>query len=477
MRHREEAVSDLYDVIIIGSGPGGYVAAIRAGQLGLKTAIIEKEHLGGTCLNVGCIPTKALLRSAEVLTTAREAKQFGVNVSDAQLDLPAVIARKEKVVLERRKGVEALMAKNKATVFAGAGSIAAPGKVLVTGKDGVQELTGKAVIIASGSAPKSLPFAQIDEQTIISSTGALNLTELPAHIAIIGAGAIGVEFASMLQEFGSKVTLIEALPQVLPLEDKESAAELARAFRSRGIRMLTAAKVGGVTKTAKGVTLKVTGSDGAVEDIEADKLLMAVGRRPVTEGLGLEALGVKMDRGFVVVDGHMRTNVKGVYAIGDCAVIEGQGAHLQLAHVASAEGILAVETIAGHDVKPLDYNAIPRAVYSHPEVASIGLTEEQAVAQGYSVKIGKFPMRASSKSGIIGERGGMVKLVIDAKYGEILGMHMVGPMATEIIAEIAVAKRLEATVEEIAHTVHAHPTVAEAVMEAAHAALGGAIHI
>lgn len=470
-------MSDVYDIIIIGSGPGGYVAAIRAGQLGLRTAIVEKEHLGGTCLNVGCIPTKALLRSAEVLTTARDARQFGVLAGDVQLDLAAVQARKDKIVLERRKGVEALMQKNKAAIYAGTGSIVAPGVVRVAGKDGQRELTAKTIIIATGSAPKSLPFAQIDEESIISSSGALALTELPAHIAIIGAGAIGVEFASLLQEFGSKVTLIEALPQILPLEDKESAAEVARAFRSRGIRMLPAARVGGVSKTASGVTVQVTGSDGVVEEIAADKLLMAVGRQPVTEGIGLEALGVKLDRGFIVVDGHMRTNVKNVYAIGDCVVVEGQGAHLQLAHVASAEGILAVEGIAGQAVKPLDYNAIPRAVYSHPEVASIGLTEEQAVQQGYAVTIGKFPLRASSKSGIIGERGGLVKLVVDAKYGEILGMHMVGPMATEIIAEIAVAKRLEATVEEIAQTVHAHPTVAEAVMEAAHAALGGAIHI
>jgi dihydrolipoamide dehydrogenase len=469
-------MSDVYDIVIIGSGPGGYVAAIRAGQLGLKTAIVEKEHLGGTCLNVGCIPTKVLLRSAEVLTLAREGKEFGVLADGVRLDLPTVIARKEKIVQERRKGVEALMAKNKATVYTGAGSIIGAGKVRVQGKDGAQVVEGRNIIIATGSAPKSLPFATIDEKTIISSTGALLLTDLPVHVAIIGAGAIGVEFASLLQEFGSKVTLIEALPQILPLEDKDAAAEVARAFRSRGIRMMTAAKVGSVTPSANGVTLQVTGSDGATEDIVADKLLMAVGRRPVTEGAGLETVGVKTDRGFVVVDGNMRSNVQGIYAIGDCITVAGQGAHLQLAHVASAEGILAVETIAGHTVKPLDYNAIPRAVYSHPEVASIGLTEEQATQQGYQLKIGKFPMRASSKSGILGERGGMVKLVTDAKYGEILGMSMVGPMATEIIAEIAVAKRLEATVEEIAQTVHAHPTVAEAVMEAAHAALGGAIH-
>ncbi len=470
-------MGEAYDIIIIGSGPGGYVAAIRAGQLGLKTAIIEKEHLGGACLNVGCIPTKVLLRSAEVLTLAREGKEFGVLADNVRLDLPAVIARKEKIVLERRKGVESLMAKNKATVFVGTGSFVAPGRVRITGAGDTQEIEGRNIIIASGAAPKSLPFVKIDEETIISSTGALSLSELPGHVAIIGAGAIGVEFASMLQEFGSKVTLIEALPQILPLEDKDSAAELARSFRSPGIRMLTNAKVGAVTQTATGVTLHVTSADGVAEDITADKLLMAVGRQPVTEGLNLEAVGVKLDRGFVVVDGNMRANVSGVYAIGDCITLAGQGAHLQLAHVASAEGIVAVETIAGQNVHPLNYNAIPRAVYSHPEVASIGLSEEQAVAQGYEVKIGKFPMRASSKSGILGERGGMVKLVAESKYGEILGMHMVGPMATEIIAELALAIRLEATVEELAHTVHAHPTVAEAVMEAAHAALGGAIHL
>ena len=473
-------MSTEFDLIIIGSGPGGYVAAIRAGQLGMRSAIIEKELLGGTCLNVGCIPTKALLRTAEVLTAAKEGKQFGVIADGVRLDLPAAVARKDRVVLERRRGVEALMAKNSATVFAGTATLVAPGRVRIESlesKEGAQELTAKSIIIASGSAPKSLPMAPIDEQTILSSTGALALTELPGHVAIIGAGAIGVEFGSMLQEFGSKITLIEALPQVLPLEDKDSAAEVVRAFRARGIRMLVGAKVSNIAVHDAGATLSVTGSDGVAEEITADKVLVAVGRRPVTEGLGLEAVGVKTERSFIIVDGNMRTNVPGVYAIGDCVTVAGLGAHLQLAHVASAEGVLAVETIAGHDVKPLDYDAIPRAVYSHPEVSSIGLTEDQALQRGYQVKVGRFPLRASPKSGIIGERGGMVKIVADAKYGEILGAHMVGPAATEIIAELAVAKRLEATVEEIARTVHAHPTVAEAVMEAAHAVFGSAIHI
>lgn len=470
-------MSDAFDLVIIGSGPGGYVAAIRAGQLGLKTAIVERDLLGGTCLNVGCIPTKVLLRSAEVLTTAREGKEFGVLADNIRLDLAAVQTRKDKVVLERRRGVELLMNKNKATVYAGSGALAGPGKVHVTGKDGSHELEAHNIILATGSTAKSLPGIEIDEKTIVSSTGALLFNELPGHIVIIGAGAVGAEFASLYSEFGSKVTLIEALPQILPLEDKDSAAEVARAFRSRGIRMLTAAKVSGVTRDGKGVVVKLTGSDGAAEEIAADKLLMAVGRRPVTDGLGIEQMGLKTDRGYVVVDGNMRSSVKGIYAIGDLITVAGMGGHLQLAHVASAEGILAVETIAGQDTHPLDYNAIPRAVYSHPEVGSLGLTEEQAVQQGHDVKVGKFPMRANSKAGIIGERVGMVKIVADAKYGEILGMHMVGPGATELAAEVAVAKRLESTVEEIARTVHAHPTVSEAIMEAAHAVMGAPIHI
>lgn len=469
-------MSDSFDIIIIGSGPGGYVAAIRAGQLGMKTAIIEKDHLGGTCLNVGCIPTKILLRSAEVYTLARDGKEFGVLAADVRLDMAAVLARKDKLVQERRRGVEMLMSKNKATVYRGTGSIVAAGKVAIAGSDGRQTVEGKDIIIAAGSGAKSLPFAHIDEEMIISSTGALALPEVPKHLAIIGAGAVGVEFASMYQEFGSKVTLIEALPQILPLEDKEAAAEVVRAFRARGIRMLVGARVTAVKKQATGVTIQVTGSDGASEDIVADRLLMAVGREPVTKDLQLDGVGVKTERGFIVVDGLMRSNVKGIWAIGDCVAVKGQDAHLQLAHVASAEGILAVETIAGRDVKPLDYNAIPRAVYSHPEVASIGLTEEQATQRGYQVKTGKFSLRANSKTGIIGDRGGLVKIVADAKFGEILGVHMVGPTVTEMIAELAVAKRLEATVEELAATVHPHPTVSEAIMEAAHAALGAAIH-
>jgi len=469
-------MNDLYDVIIIGSGPGGYVGAIRAGQLGLKVALVEREYLGGTCLNVGCIPTKALLRSAEVLTLARHGADLGVLSENVRLDLAKAMARKDEVVLGLRRGVESLMAKNKVTVIRGTGSLLTAGKVLVRSGDDRQEIQGRNIIIATGSAPKSLPGVTIDEKAVLSSTGALSLSEVPQHMIIIGAGAIGVEFATLYQEFGSKITLIEVLPQILPLEDKDSAAELARAFRTRGIRMLVSTKVGTVNVTEQGVSVQVTAADGTTEEIVADRLLMAVGRRPVTEGLGLEAVGVRTERGFVVVDGRMRTNVPGIYAIGDCITIQGMGVHLQLAHVASAEGILAVETIAERDVRPLDYDAVPRCVYSHPEVASIGLTEEQAVQRGYQVKVGKFPMRASSKASILGERTGMVKIVADAKYGELLGVHIVGPVATELIAELAVSKRLESTVDEIARTVHPHPTVSEAVAEAAHAVLGAAIH-
>ena len=470
-------MGDPYDIIIIGSGPGGYVAAIRASQLGLKTAIVEKEHLGGTCLNVGCIPTKALLRSTEVYTWAREGKEFGVLADNVRFDLAAAVERKDRIVVERRRGVEMLMRKNNVTVLAGTGTIVAPGKVRVDGRDGSQDIEGRNIIVATGSTPKTLPGVSIDEKIILSNSGALTLTEVPRRLTIIGAGAVGVEFASLFQEAGSSVTLIEALPQILPLEDKDSVVEVARAFRSRGIRMMTSARVGAVVTTAEDVTVHVTASDGSSEEIVADKLLMAVGRHPLTEGLGLESLGIKMERGFIVVDGTMHTSVRGIYAIGDCVTVDGMGAHFLLAHVASAEGILAAETIAGHETKPLDYNAIPRAVYSHPEVASIGLTEEQAIQQGYQVKVGRFPLRANTKTGIIGERVGMVKLVADARYGEIIGMHMVGPSASEIVEEMAVAKRLEATVEEIARTVHAHPTVSEAVMEAAHAVFGAAIHI
>ncbi len=469
-------MSDVYDIIIIGAGPGGYVGAIRAGQLGLKVALVEKEHLGGTCLNVGCIPTKVLLRTGEILTLAQRGSDFGVAGDNVRLDLAKAIARKDEVVLGLRRGVEGLMTKNKVTVMKGTATIGAPGKVIVDGKEGRQELDGHNIIVATGSAAKSLPGMAIDEQTIISSTGALSLNSVPQHMVIIGAGAIGVEFASLYQEFGSKITLIEVLPQILPLEDSDCAVELSRAFRTRGIRMLVSTKVGAVKVSEHGATVQVTGSDGVAEEIPADKVLMAVGRRPVTEGLGLEAIGVKTDRGFVVVDGRMRTNVPAIFAIGDCVTVQGMGAHLQLAHVASAEGILAVETIAGHDVRPLDYDAVPRCVYSRPEVASIGLTEAQALERGYQVKTGKFPMRACSKASILGERTGMVKIVADAKYGELLGVHMVGPMVTELVAELVVAKRLEATAEELARSVHPHPTVSEAVKEAAHAVLGGAIH-
>jgi len=470
-------VADTYDVVIIGAGPGGYVAAIRAGQLGLRVALVEKEHLGGTCLNIGCIPTKALLRTAEVLTLAREGEAFVVHASDVRLDLAKAMERKDAVVLGLRRGVESLMAKNKVTVVRGTGLLLSPTRVRVTAEQGIQELDGRAIIIATGAAPKSLPGVTIDEDRIISSTGALLLSNVPTTLGIIGAGAVGVEFASLYADFGSKVTIMEMLPQILPLEDKDSAAEVARSFRARGIRMLVGARVEEVTPIEAGVRVQVTASDGTRETLEFERLLMAVGRRPLSEGLGLEALGVQMERGFILVDGRMRTNIPSVYAIGDVVALKGMGTHLQLAHVASAEGILAVETIAGRDTRPLDYDAIPRATYARPEVASIGLSEDEAAARGYQIKVGKFPLRANSKAPILGERGGMVKIVAEARYGELLGVHIAGPSATELIAEVAVAKRLESTAEELARTVHAHPTLSEAVKEAAHAVLGEAIHI
>lgn len=468
---------DTFDIIFLGSGPGGYVGAIRAGQLGLKTAIIEKDLMGGTCLNVGCIPTKSLLRTAEVLTLAREGAQFGVLNENVRLDLAKAMSRKEEVVGGLRRGVESLMTKNKVTVYRGTGTIAGPGRVTVAGKDGQHELESKNVVIATGSAAKSLPNVTIDEKLILSSTGALAMADVPQTLAIIGAGAVGTEFASMFADFGSKIILIEALPQILPLEDKDTAAEVVRSFRNRGIRMIVGAKAGQIEQRDNQVALQVTASDGAAEEIVADRLLMAVGRRAVTEGVGLEAVGMRMERGYIVVDGLMRTSVPGFWGIGDCIVVEGLGAHLQLAHVASAEGTMVAEQVAGIQRQPFNYDAMPRATYCRPEVASVGLTEEQAVKAGHEVKVGKFPMRANSKATILGERVGVVKIVADARYGELLGIHIAGPVATDMIAEGVVSLRLESTAEELAHTVHPHPTVSEAIVEAAHALTGGTIHI
>ena len=460
------------DVVIIGAGPGGYVAAIRAAQLGLRVALVEREQVGGLCLNWGCIPTKTLLRSAELLWLLRhQAPAYGVRAQGLEFDWAQAKARKAEVVRYLRGGLEVLLYKNQVAVHQGAARLAGPGRVAVTTGDADEILLARNVIIATGSLPKSLPGVTIDEQRILSSSGALALQAMPRSLAIIGAGAVGVEFASLYRTLGSAVTLIEALPHIVPLEDADIAAVLAESLTAQGVQIRAGAKVGQVVAGADGVTIALSTADGQAETIAAERVLVAVGRRPRTEGLGLEALGVKLNGDFIAVNETMQTNVPGVYAIGDCVPT------LPLAHVASAEGVLAVEHIAGREVAPLNYDQMPRCTYSRPEVASVGLTEEEAVRRGYQVKVGRFPFKNIARATVLGESEGLVKVVTDARYDEILGVHLVGPQATELIAEAAALLRLEATTEELVRTVHAHPTLAEALPEAGHAVNGQAIYL
>ena len=460
------------DVVIIGAGPGGYVAAIRAAQLGLRVALVEREQVGGLCLNWGCIPTKTLLRSAELLWLLRhQAPAYGVRAQGLEFDWAQAQARKAEVVRYLRGGLEVLLYKNQVAVHQGAARLAGPGRVAVTTGDADEILLARNVIIATGSLPKSLPGVTIDEQRILSSSGALALQAMPRSLAIIGAGAVGVEFASLYRTLGSAVTLIEALPHIVPLEDADIAAVLAESLTAQGVQIRAGAKVGQVVAGADGVTIALSTADGQAETIAAERVLVAVGRRPRTEGLGLEALGVKLNGDFIAVNETMQTNVPGVYAIGDCVPT------LPLAHVASAEGVLAVEHIAGREVAPLNYDQMPRCTYSRPEVASVGLTEEEAVRRGYQVKVGRFPFKNIARATVLGESEGLVKVVTDARYDEILGVHLVGPQATELIAEAAALLRLEATTEELVSTVHAHPTLAEALPEAGHAVNGQAIYL
>jgi len=460
------------DVVIIGAGPGGYVAAIRAAQLGLRVALVEREQVGGLCLNWGCIPTKTLLRSAELLWLLRhQAPAYGVRAQGLEFDWAQAQARKAEVVRYLRGGLEVLLYKNQVAVHQGAARLAGPGRVAVTTGDADEILLARNVIIATGSLPKSLPGVTIDEQRILSSSGALALQAMPRSLAIIGAGAVGVEFASLYRTLGSAVTLIEALPHIVPLEDADIAAVLAESLTAQGVQIRAGAKVGQVVAGADGVTIALSTADGQAETIAAERVLVAVGRRPRTEGLGLEALGVKLNGDFIAVNETMQTNVPGVYAIGDCVPT------LPLAHVASAEGVLAVEHIAGREVAPLNYDQMPRCTYSRPEVASVGLTEEEAVRRGYQVKVGRFPFKNIARATVLGESEGLVKVVTDARYDEILGVHLVGPQATELIAEAAALLRLEATTEELVRTVHANPTLAEALPEAGHAVNGQAIYL
>jgi len=463
-----------FDVMIIGSGPGGYVAAIRAGQLGLKVAMIEKDtRLGGTCTLRGCIPTKQMLMSAHVYEQMQHAADFGVQASGIQLAFEDVQKRKNKVVLKNTKGIEYLMKKNKVTVFKGTGKLALPGKVEVTGADGAkQTLESKNIIIATGSVVRPIPGFETDGVHVVNSDHILELKDVPKSLIVMGAGAVGVEFASVYSRFGAETTVVELLPRLVPLEDEEVSKELEKSFRKRGIKSQVDTRLEKLEKTDAGVVVTGKTAKGEAVRLEAEMLLVAVGRMPFTDGLGLEGTRIKVEKGFIQVDEYQQTAEKGVYAIGDVVPTP------LLAHLASKEGIVAVEHLAGQkNVRPINLRLVPNCTYCDPEVASVGLTEAKAKEQGYDVKIGKFPMSASGKARILGEEEGFVKIVGEGKYDEILGVHIIGPHATELIAEACVAMQLESTAEELGRTMHAHPTVSETVMEAAEGVHGLAVHI
>jgi len=464
-------MAQTYDVAVIGGGPGGYVAAIRASQLGMKSVVIEKEKLGGLCLNWGCIPSKALLRSAEVYHIIQNASDYGISVGSLKFDSKKIIKRSRDAADKLSKGVQFLLRKNKIEHISGTGVIAKGGVIRVSNNGKTQEVKAKNIVIATGGFTRSLPGVEIDKKKVISSREALILDKLPKSIIIIGGGPIGVEFAYFYNAFGVKCTIVEMLPSILPLEDIELTKILSRNFKKNGIDLLTETKVESIKTNAKGVTVKVSGKGGAAKDLQGDVALMAVGFGGLVEGLGLEKLGVKVEKSFIKVDENYKTNVDGVYAIGDVI-----GPPL-LAHVASAEGIYLVEKLAGQNPAPIDYDNIPGCTYCQPQVASVGMTEQKAIDAGHKVKVGRFPFQANGKSIAVGETEGLVKLVFDEKYGELLGAHIIGVEATDMIAELGVAKALETTPTEVLKTVHAHPTLSEAVMEAAADALGEAIHI
>jgi dihydrolipoamide dehydrogenase len=462
-----------YDLVIIGSGPGGYNTAIRAAQWGLKTLVVEKDgYLGGTCLHVGCIPTKVLLHTAEIYDTLKVSKEFGINVKEFALDWPAALARKEMVVNKHAKGIEFLFRKNKVDKMQGWGKWAGPGRVTVE-KDGqVTEVEATHIMFGTGSAARSLPGIEIDGKTILSNIEILKLPEVPKTLVIVGAGAVGVEFASIFNSFGTKVTVLEMLPRVTPVEDDEISAELEKSLKRKGIQIFTEAKVDSVKTDAQGATVSFKDKAGAMQTISAEKVLMAVGRLPKTENLGLEKSQAKLERGFVHAGPYMETAEPRLYVIGD--IVAGMP---QLAHAASMEGITCVAKITGKQLMPpVEKTRIPNATYCEPQVASIGLTERAAREAGYAVKTGKFPFLGNSKATILGHHEGFVKVVTDEKTAEILGVHIIGPFATEIIAESVAALQLEATVDDLMSTVHAHPTVWEAMSDAVAAVRGLSIN-
>ena len=461
-----------YDLVIIGSGPGGYSAAVRAGQYGLKTALVEKNaRLGGTCLLVGCVPTKALLHAAEMWTNLKDAGAQGIACDNPRLDLGRIIDRKNQIVAKHAKGVEFLMRKNQVERIQGAATLRGLGKVEVRAADGTPTLETKNVIVATGSEARLLPGLEADPERVLTNVEILDVRQVPKSLVIVGAGAVGIEFASMFRRFGSEVTLLEMLPRIAPLEDEEVSKELERSFRKAGIRVEAGARVEEVRRTEAGVEVTATVAGGQTECIAAEKVLVAVGRRPVTDSIGLETTRAETERGFIKVDARQRTAEPGVYAIGD--VVAGTP---QLAHVAAREGLIAVAHIADKPSNPLNPRLIPSCTYSEPGIASVGLTEAQARAQGYQVKVGKFGFLPNSMASILGRHEGFVKVVAEERYGEILGVHIVGPLAWEFIGEAVAAMAAEATVETMMNTVHAHPTLYEAVGEAFNAVYGLAIN-
>ncbi len=460
-----------YDIIVLGSGPGGYVTAIRASQLGMKVAIVEREALGGICLNWGCIPTKALLKSANVFEYINHASDYGIKVEKADKDFTAVVKRSRDVAGGMSAGVTFLMKKNKIDVIMGTGKVKPGKKLEVTAADGTKkELTANHIIIATGGRARQLPNLTIDNKKIIGYRDAMVLPTQPKKMVVVGSGAIGVEFAYFYATMGTEVTIVEYLETIVPREDKEIGKELEKVFKKKGMKIMTKSSVEKVDTSGAGCKVTVKTATG-IEVIECDVVLSAVGVSPNTENIGLEEVGIKTDKGLVIVDEYYKTNVDGYYAIGD--ITPGQA----LAHVASAEGITCVEKIAGHHPEPIDYNNIPGCTYCSPEIASVGMTEEEAKAKGYTLKVGKFPFSASGKASAGGAKEGFVKMIFDAKYGELLGAHMIGANVTEMIAELVVARKLETTGHEILKAIHPHPTMSEAVMEATAAAYGEVIHL
>jgi len=455
---------------VIGSGPGGYVAAIKGSQLGLKVALIEKySKFGGTCLHWGCIPTKALLLNADLYEKVLKGKEFGILCKDINLDFRAVRARKDKIVRKLAMGTDFLMKKNKIATYRGKATLASPATIQVEGES-VSEVQARKIVIATGSEAKLFPGMEIDGRFLLTNKEILDLEAVPKSLLIVGAGAVGIEFASIFSRFGTDVTVIEMLPRILPFEDPEVSEEMKKILTRRKIKIHTETRLENIQVCEGRVQAAVTAPDGETRTITADKALIAVGRAPVTEGIGLEKLGVATERGFITVSGRMETNIPGIYAIGDCVPTQ------QLAHVASHEGILAMRHIAGEEAGPLNYGLVPSCTYCSPEVASVGLTEAAALEKGYEVVTSKFPFAAIGKASILGENDGWVKFVCEGKHKEILGIHMIGPHVTELVGEATALIGLEAVAEDVSHMIHAHPTVSEAIMEAAHAIYGAAIH-